>query len=334
MMRKYTVLWTILVILAFQVGLLAPAQAEGVGRLTLMKGRVDILKGGQLPATPAKVNDGVQTGDVIRTRSASKAQITFMDNSTMTIGPESRVAIEAYMFDSAKQKRNAVLQIFQGLAHVVVNKVYKPGEPDFVVKTHTAVMGVRGTEFGIRLQPNSTTVLNLRGVLQVGNISPEVSQLFRKAFKVAFAFGPCNDKLGRWVCLKDKQGTTVAKGLPPSQAFSFTMADWESFLGQLDSGLGGSSSSGPGGGTGMPMGIISGYVTPNGGPQGVDPGFGPSNAQGSGLPQNFNTSPIYTPPTVPPQQAVTPPQVASTPPASTPPSPKGPPPGPPPPGPR
>jgi hypothetical protein len=320
-MRKHTVLWTILVILAFQVGLLAPAQAEVVGRLTLMKGRVDILRGGQLPATPAKVNDGVQTGDVIRTRSASKAQITFIDNSTLTIGPESRVAIKAYMFDAVKQKRNAVLQLFQGLAHVVVNKVYKPGEPDFVVETHTAIMGVRGTEFGIRLQPNSTTVLNLRGVLQVGNISPEVSQLFLKAFKVAFTFGPCNDKSGRWVCLKDKQGTTVAKGLPPSQPFSFTMADWESFLGQLDSNLGSSSSSGPGGGSGLPLGIISRYVTPGGGPQGVDPGFGPGGAQGSGLPQNFNNSPIYTPPSVAPQQAVAPPQVASTPPASTPPSP-------------
>jgi hypothetical protein len=319
-MRKHTVLWTILVILAFQVGLLAPAQAEVVGHLTLMKGRVDILRGGQLPATPAKVNDGVQTSDVIRSRSASKAQITFIDKSTLTIGPESRVAIEAYMFDAAKQKRNAVLQLFQGLAHVVVNKVYKPGEPDFVVETHTAIMGVRGTEFGIRLQPNSTTVLNLRGVLQVGNILPQVSQLFLKAFKVAYAFGPCNDKSGRWVCLKDKQGTTVAKGMPPSQPFSFTMADWESFLGQLDSALG-SSSSGPGGGSSMPLGIISRYVTPGGGPQGVDPGFGPRGAQGSGLPQNFNTTPIYTPPSVAPQQAVAPPQVASTPPASTPPSP-------------
>ena len=148
------------------------AQADVVGRLTQVEGRVDILRGGQLPAIPVKVDDGVQTGDVLRTKSLSKAQITFIDNSTLTIAPESRVGIEAYMFDSAQNKRNAVVQLFQGLAHVVVSKVFKSAEPDFVVKTQTAIMGVRGTEFGIRLHPNSSEILNFEGLLQVGNIFP------------------------------------------------------------------------------------------------------------------------------------------------------------------
>ena len=193
-MRKRAFFWVVLVILAFQVGPLTSAQADVVGRLTQVEGRVDILKGGQLPATPAKVNDGVQMGDVLRTKSLSKAQITFIDNSTMTISPESRVGIEAYMVDSTQNKRNAVVQLFQGLAHVVVSKVFKAAEPDFVVKTQTAVMGVRGTDFGVRIYPNSSDILNFEGLLQVGNILPEVSQLFRRAFKVAYSFGP-----GGWV---------------------------------------------------------------------------------------------------------------------------------------
>ena len=171
-MRKCAFFWVVLVILAFQVGTLTSAQADVAGRLTQVEGRVDILRGGKLPAIPVKVEDGVQTGDVIRTKSQSKAQITFIDNSTMTISPESRVGIETYMFDSAQNKRNAVVQLFQGLAHVVVSKIFKAAEPDFVVKTQTAIMGVRGTDFGIRLYPNSSDVLNFEGLLQVGNIFP------------------------------------------------------------------------------------------------------------------------------------------------------------------
>ena len=155
-MKKCAFFWVVLVILAFQAGPLTGAQADVVGRLTQVEGRVDILRGGQLPAIPVKVDDGVQTGDVLRTKSLSKAQITFIDNSTLTIAPESRVGIEAYMFDSAQKKRNAVVQLFQGLAHVVVNKIFKAAEPDFVVKTQTAIMGVRGTDFGIRIHPNSS----------------------------------------------------------------------------------------------------------------------------------------------------------------------------------
>ena len=144
-MRKCAFFWVVLLILAFQLAPLTGAQADVIGRLTQVEGRVDILRGGQLPATPVKVDDGVQTGDVVRTKSLSKAQITFIDNSTLTISPESRVGIEANMFDPAQDKRNAVVQLFQGLAHVVVSQVFKAAEPDFVVKTHTAIMGVRGT---------------------------------------------------------------------------------------------------------------------------------------------------------------------------------------------
>ena len=130
-MRKFTFFWVVFVILAFQVGPLTDAQADVVGRLTQVEGRVDILRGGQLPATPVKVDDGVQTGDVLRTKSLSKAQITFIDNSILTISPESRIGIEAYMFDSAQKKRNAVVQLFQGLAHVVVSKIFQVGRAGF-----------------------------------------------------------------------------------------------------------------------------------------------------------------------------------------------------------
>ena len=54
-MRKCAFFWVVLVILAFQVGTLTSAQADVVGRLTQVEGRVDILRGGQLPAIPVKV---------------------------------------------------------------------------------------------------------------------------------------------------------------------------------------------------------------------------------------------------------------------------------------
>ena len=57
------------------------AAAEVVGRLTQVEGRVDLLKGGNLPAISVKVGDTVAPGDVIRTKSQSKAQITFIDDS-------------------------------------------------------------------------------------------------------------------------------------------------------------------------------------------------------------------------------------------------------------
>jgi hypothetical protein len=322
-MRKFAFLWAVLMILAFQVGPLTHAQADVVGRFTQVEGRVDLLKGGQLPANPVKLDDGVQPGDVLRTKSLSKAQITFIDNSTLSVSPESRVAIETYMFDAAKQKRSAVLQLFQGLAHVVVSKVFEVVEPDFVIKTHTAVMGVRGTEFGIRLQPNSSTVLNLEGALQVGNIFPEVGQLFQRAVKVAFSFGPGPGGNQHWVLLHKLQGTTVDRGLPPTIAFNISMEDWKGFMLQMASGLnvcrrsdgitGSTCQTGGGeGGAGAASGTLGGY--------GVAGQQTPNAALGNQGPFMIQT-PVYTPASLTQQQQVVAP---SPPPPPAPPTPSDP----------
>lgn len=209
------------------------AGAEVVGRLTQVEGRVDLLKGGKLPAVALKVNDTVEPGDVIRTKSLSKAQITFIDNSLLTLSQESRIAIEEFKFEPGQGKRQAVLEIFQGLALAVVNKVLKAEEPDFVIKTQTAIVGVRGTEIGMRNQPNSSTILNFQGRTQVGNILPEVSRLFLKAFKVAFSVGSWNNGSGRWVLLQDMQGTTVGRNQVPTAIFTVTPQDQMQFMQQL-----------------------------------------------------------------------------------------------------
>jgi FecR protein len=224
MIKKHILIRTMVVFFVI-LACSTAAGAAAVGRLTLVEGQVDLLKEGNLPAVAVKVGDPVGPKDVIRTKSMSRAQITFIDDSTLTISPESRIAIEEFEFDEARQKRSAVLKIFQGLALAVVNKVIKAEEPDFVVKTHTAIAGVRGTEFGIRLSPNSSTILNFKGSTQVGNISPQMNRY------------NWNDGSNRWVLLKDMQAATVARNMPPAP-FAITPEDQMQFMRELATNAG------------------------------------------------------------------------------------------------
>ncbi len=205
-------------VLLLALGLLLPsgAPAAVVGRITQVEGKAEHLKKGQLPATPLKLNDGLETGDVVRTKSLARAQITFVDKSVLTIAPESRIVIEAFMVDESKGKRNVVLQIFQGLALAVVSTIYKSENPNFVVKTHTAIMGVRGTEVGIRLYPNFSEFLDFKGRVRVQSNLPEIAGA---------------------VELDHDQGTRVGRGLPPIQPFPVTASDRQQFMDQLKTGL-------------------------------------------------------------------------------------------------
>ncbi|MGB8990935.1 MAG: FecR family protein [Desulfobaccales bacterium] len=232
-MEKRQVIVAVVMGLALTLAGTVGAGAAVVGRLTQVEGRVNLLKGGNLPAITVKTGDPVEPGDVVRTKSLSRAQITFIDNSTLTISPESRIAIAEYLVDPAQGKRRAVLEIFQGLALAVVNKIFKVEEPDFIIKTHTAVMGVRGTEIGMRLSPNSSTIMNFKGRTQVGNIFPEVSQRFLKTFKVAYASIPWNQYPEKWVFLGDMQGTVVGRDLLPIAPYTISPQDRDLFMRSL-----------------------------------------------------------------------------------------------------
>jgi hypothetical protein len=168
--RLWIIPWLCLISLGFPWGV----GAAQVGRFIQVEGEVDLLKAGKLPTLPVKVEDPVQPGDVIRTKSGSRAQVKFIDDSLITIAPGSRVAIEEYLYDEAKGQRRAVVQVFRGLVETVVNKILQREEPDFIMKTHTALLGVRGTHWYTLLRPTVTEVYTANTKLGVKNLFAEI----------------------------------------------------------------------------------------------------------------------------------------------------------------
>ena len=148
--------------------------AEPVGKFTGLEGRVDILKEGKLPATPANMSGHVFLKDIIRTKSNSKAEITFNDNTVLRIAQRSRIDIGEYFTDDDAGK--GVIKLQRGLIRSVLDKnVSKrislaPGANRFEVQTPNAVAGVRGTDFFISYDRNSTTVLLRDGEVCVSNV--------------------------------------------------------------------------------------------------------------------------------------------------------------------
>ena len=235
MRQKIRLVVIILILAALAIPL--TAHAAVVGRFTLIKGQVDVLKGGKLPAIPAKVQDGVETGDVIRTKSEAKAQLSMVDDSVITLAPESRLAIADYQYNPAREERRAVLRLFRGLVHTVVNRIIKTEEPDFIMETHTATIGVRGTDWYTLLGPNSTGVYLPRGILGVSSNLPTVPGLLR---------------------LQSRQFTQVLQGKQPSLPQALTPEILRMLEQLMDTGL-----TGDGLGFGLPApGTGAQYQTP------------------------------------------------------------------------
>lgn len=128
----------------FVILLLLPwmALAVPVGKITNLHGNVDITSAGKA-ARIARLGDGVNVGDFIRSKSKSKVEITFNEGNVLRLGENSRVGITRYM--SGEKQNTSIINLFRGKIHNIIKSVGADGR--YEVHTPVSVCGVRGTRF-------------------------------------------------------------------------------------------------------------------------------------------------------------------------------------------
>lgn len=169
--------------------------AADVGSLIKAEGNVEILRQGKPPAVPGKVQDRLEPGDAIRTKSGARAQVRFTDDTVLTIAPGSMVVIERFLYDGPQGFRQAALNVFRGLVACVVSRLLQAEQPTFLMQTHTALLGVRGTKWYTLLGAAYTAAFNETGLLEVSSLKKEIT---------------------RKVLLKSGETSTVAFDQPPT----------------------------------------------------------------------------------------------------------------------
>jgi hypothetical protein len=127
------------------------AAADDAGRVKVLKGAVTIERAGQ--SLPATVGMRLQEGDVIKTGRDGSAGVTFNDDSLLSIGPDSALAIDRFAFDSTTHAGRFDTSLRQGTLSAVSGKIAKQSPEAMKVRTPSTILGVRGTEFVVRAAP-------------------------------------------------------------------------------------------------------------------------------------------------------------------------------------
>jgi hypothetical protein len=125
-----------------------PLLAQEAGHIKVARGGVQVERAGQ--KTPASVGAVVQAGDVVTTGADGSVGITFLDNSLLSAGPNSVLAIDRFAFDSTTHQGSFESSLRKGTLAVVSGKLAKQSPEAMKVRTPAAVLGVRGTEFLVR----------------------------------------------------------------------------------------------------------------------------------------------------------------------------------------
>lgn len=124
--------------------------AEAIGQVKAVSGDVVLLRGDTRMS--AKVEDLVEQADAVTTGADGRVGITFIDNSRFSVGPNSRVAFEEFVFNSTTREGTSRTKIERGAMGVISGHIARSAPDAMKVQTPTTILGVRGTNFLVQVK--------------------------------------------------------------------------------------------------------------------------------------------------------------------------------------
>ena len=132
----------------------APAGAADTSRVgTFKQVQGDIHLGKEAGRASPQSGDALRAGDRVATGKDGAASVVLKDGTVLTLGPNTTADLSQFQFDTTTQEGNFVLELLQGSVRVVTGLLAKINPDRFKVKTPTAVVGVRGTDFIVEATP-------------------------------------------------------------------------------------------------------------------------------------------------------------------------------------
>jgi hypothetical protein len=128
----------------------APARAEApAGMIKTVSGAAFVVHEGK--REPAAIGRGLVRDDVLETGADGAIGVTFRDNATVSIGPDTQLALDDFVFAPERQQYSFVTKMTRGTMAFVSGTISKLSPESVAVKTPVGTIGVRGTRFLVKL---------------------------------------------------------------------------------------------------------------------------------------------------------------------------------------
>ncbi|MDI3384147.1 FecR domain-containing protein [Xenophilus aerolatus] len=124
----------------------APAADAHAGFIKSVQGDVHVLSAGG-DTRLARPGDRVSPIDRISTGPASAASLVLRDGTALVLGPDSRLDLKQFHFDSTTQDGGLLVSLLRGSLRMVSGLIGKTNPDAVRVDTQTATIGIRGTDF-------------------------------------------------------------------------------------------------------------------------------------------------------------------------------------------
>jgi hypothetical protein len=163
----------------------ATAQTPSIGVATAVNPQAT----GEPPGLPKRtilIGNNIVHSERVTTGPEGQAQILFVDSSAFSIGPNSDIVIDEFVYDPTNNVGHLAASATKGVFRFVGGRISKLSETPVVVNTPSASLGIRGGMMTFTIDGEGTTAIKHFGDLLsvTSKITGAVEEIYRNDFYV------------------------------------------------------------------------------------------------------------------------------------------------------
>jgi hypothetical protein len=136
-----------------------PPPQQSIAHLLRWQGTVTITHNGV--TTPLNGAMPIYMGDTIQTGDNSTANLLFADNTQMSLGAQTKLAVDSYVYDPNGNSNNAGYRWLEGAFQYVSGLIGKKDVGGVHIETPIGGVGIRGTQFILRSTGSNSFEIDL-----------------------------------------------------------------------------------------------------------------------------------------------------------------------------
>lgn len=121
-----------------------------IGHLQNSKGLVSAVREGAV--VPLAIGSALYRGDVLRTSQPGAAGVVLTDDTTISMGSGSEIALNDYVFQPKDGQFSLALKMVKGTFAYITGQIVKLSPESAKVQTPDATIAVRGTKLLIQIE--------------------------------------------------------------------------------------------------------------------------------------------------------------------------------------
>jgi hypothetical protein len=144
---------------------------EAIGSISRIQGEASGTRG--TATRPLGLNASVFLNEVVSTGEAARLEVSFADNTRLTLGENAKLTLDTYVFSPTAGRGTIKFRVV-GAFRFLSGQLSKLANSDVNVTTPSANIGIRGTEFwGGPIDGQSLGVFLVQGAVSVSNAAGE-----------------------------------------------------------------------------------------------------------------------------------------------------------------